>query len=78
MHASALEAGLLAPSSQHASPEAAKVAEVGGADTDDGNAHVQPFGDPALISVMRSPMRSEASSEALPHQCGVALQSSFF
>jgi len=47
IRASVLEAGLLAPSSQRAQLEAAKVAEVGGADKDEGNGHVQPRGDPA-------------------------------
>ena len=47
MHASALEAGLLAPSSQHAQLEAAKAMEAKDTDKDDGNARVQPRGDPA-------------------------------
>ena len=69
IRASVLEAGLLAPSSQRAQLEAAKVAEVDGADKDEGNGHVQPRGDPAHKGEEDEEAHKDDGSAGV-HSCG--------
>ena len=69
MHASALEAGLLAPSSQHAQLEAAKAMEAKDTDKDDGNARVQPRGDPAQKGEEDGEAHKDDGSAGV-HSCG--------